>query len=161
MRKEDLVKTLALRTGKHPDVLNRYKATELAKMVAGSVYELSFDQCKMLLESIRKTGGASYRPFDNELNPSTGYMVALVGFERKVNRVWNTEDLRHVLNQWLSDISYTGDSIAFIGIWEHEDKLYLDLSQRFTDREMAVVTGQQRNQISIWDCVNKTEIKTS
>lgn len=160
MRKQTLVSHLALTTGRPVDVLNRYKVTELEKMV-GNPYQLTYEQARELLVSIRNTGGASYRPFDSELNPQFGYMVAIPGFERQVQRVWNSEDLRLVINQWLSDISYTGDSRAYIGVWEHDNKLYLDLAQRFIDLEIAIVTGKQRNQIAIHDCKNKRDIQTS
>lgn len=161
MNKQALITSLALRTGKHVDVLNRYKESALVEMFNNiEPLQLNYEQVSVLLRSLRNTGGASYRPADETLNPSTGYMCALVGFEKQVPRVWNSFDLQQVLNEWLSEISYTGDSFAFIGLWENDGTLYLDLSQHFTNRDKAVAMGQSRNQLAIWDCANKCEIKT-
>lgn len=161
MNKQALVTSLALRTGKPVDVLNRYKESALLEMYNTiQPLQLNYEQVSQLLKSIRNTSGASYRPSTGELNPTTGYMCALVGFEKQVPRVWNSYDLQQVVNEWLSDIQYTGDSAAFIGLWENEGTLYLDLSQHFVDRDKAVAMGYQRNQLAIWDCENKCEIKT-
>lgn len=123
--------------------------------------QLTSEQSKLLFDSLLRTGGASYCPLYDWLNPVTGYMCALVGFEKQVPVVWSSYDLQQVVNKWLSDIQYTGESAAFIGLWENDGILYLDLSQHFVDREKAVVMGYQRNQLAIWDCNNKCEIKTS
>lgn len=161
MNKQALVTSLALRTGKHVDVLNRYKESALVEMYNNlQPLKLDFEQVRTLLKSLRETNGASYRPSTGELNPATGYMCALVGFEKQVPRVWNSYDLQQVVNEWLSDIQYTGDSAAFIGLWENDGTLYLDLSQHFVDRNKAIAMGHQRNQLTIWDCANKCEIKT-
>lgn len=161
MNRQALITSLALRTGKHVDVLNRYKDSALAEMFNNiQPLQLNYEQVSLLLKSIRNTNGASYRPSTGELNPTTGYMCALAGFEKQVPRVWNSYDLQQVLNEWLSEISYTGDSAASIGLWENDGTLYLDLSQHFVDRDKAVAMGHQRNQLAIWDCANKCEIKT-
>jgi len=159
MRKEHLVKHLALTTGRSTDILNRYKVTELEKMV-GSPYQIDLDEARNLLVSIRKSGGASYRPLTGELNPDAGYMVAMIGFEKQIRRVWNSEDLRLVVNQWLTEISYTGDSRLFIGIWEQGETIYLDLAERRIDLEVAIILAKQRNQLAIYDCYNKKDIST-
>ena len=124
-------------------------------------FQLTYEQVVLITKSLLTTGGASYRPSTGELNPVTGYMCALVGFEKQVPRVWNMFDLQQVLNEWLSEIQYTGESAAFIGLWENDGTLYLDLSQHFVDRNKAIAMGHQRNQLTIWDCANKCEIKTS
>lgn len=162
MSKEILVNKLALLTGKHVDVLNRYKPEVLEQMATETKpLVLEYSEISRLMDSIRKTNGASYRPSTGTLNPVDGYMVAIPGYEKKVNRVWNTLDLAQVVNSWLAEIGYTGDSPAFIGLWEYDGILYLDLSQWFVDRDKAIAMGKLRNQIAIWDCANKTEINTT
>lgn len=162
MHRERLINTLALRTGISAGVLARYKDSALIEMKDNiKPLHLNYEQVSKIMNSINKTNGCSYRPLDNSFNPATGYMVALVGFERITNRIWNSYDLQSVLNEWLASIKYTGDSLAYIGLWENDGKLYMDLSQHFVDREKAIVMGKQRKQIAIWDCENKTEIKTS
>jgi len=158
MRKHHLVKHLALTTGRGTDVLNRYTVIELRKMF-DNPYELSYDECRNINVALR-SGGASYRPLTGELNTEFGYMVAVEGFGKIIPRVWASEDLRLVLNQWLKEISYTGDSRYFIGIWEHENQYHLDLSQRCIDLEAAIIAGKQRNQLAIYDCKNKKDIST-
>lgn len=162
MNKQQLAHALALRTGKHVDILMRYKEDVLRDMWnEATPLKLNYEQVSQICRSLITTGGASYRHSDGILNPAEGYMVALTGFEKKLPRVWNTEDLMETLNSWFADIRYTGDSAAFIGLWEHEGILYLDLAQRFIDRDKAIAMGKARNQLAIWDCNNKCEIKTS
>jgi hypothetical protein len=128
---------------------------------------IDFDTARKLLESLRNTGGASYSPFTGIVNPDKGYMVALLGYEKQVSCVWNTIDLKHVINYWLTENGMNGDKNAwqqwnaYLGLWEDNGKLYLDISQNITDEKVAVRLGEARKQICIYDCANKRVIKTS
>lgn len=128
---------------------------------------IDFDTATKLIESIRTTGGATYSPSSKVINPVSGYMVGLLGYEKQVKQVWNTIDLKHVLNYWLTETGMNADVKvweqwnAFIGLWESNGTLYIDISQNIAEQKIAVSLGQSRKQICIWDCANKVEIKTS
>ena len=127
--------------------------------------QLTFEEARLLMKSIQMTNGASYNPVAKVLNPLSGYMVAVPGYSKVTTRVWNTLDLMCVVNEWLhanariyADRKITGIAGIYIGLWEHEGKLYLDLSQRISSRASAINLGKDRKQLAIYDCYNTCDI---
>ena len=46
----------------------------------------------------------------------------------------------------------------YIGFWLNDGKLYLDAVRWVSKEKEAIRLGKKKNQISIWDCKNQTEI---
>lgn len=127
--------------------------------------QITFEEARLLMKSIQMTNGASYNPVARVLNPLSGYMVAVPGYSKVTTRVWNTLDLMCVVNTWLAanarvyaDRKITGIAGIYIGLWEHDGKLYLDLSQRIMAKASAINLGKSRNQLAIYDCYNTCDI---
>jgi hypothetical protein len=126
---------------------------------------ITLEEARVMMKSIQLTSGASYNPVARVLNPLSGYMVAVPGYSKVVPRVWSTIDLMEVVNNWLgenariyADRKITGVAGIYIGLWEHDGKLYLDLSQRIMSRASAINLGKDRKQLAIYDCYNTCDI---
>lgn len=130
-----------------------------------------------ILESVKRTNGASYDPVTGKLNPHTGYMVSLTGYTMivPVNDGFNLEMFRVMLQRYLDKrvwqkiidtnvqkLSLTANyGNVYIGIWKTNDSLVFDLSVRILDRIAALKFADENHQQAIWDCLAGKEIYPS
>lgn len=113
---------------------------------------------KIIKETFR-SGGASYNITTGESTPKTGYMVGLTGYE-EVHEVSNILDplLKNFITR---NAEVLADEKSFVGTWYNKakNKVYFDVSVNVNNLPDAIALGQMNNQIAIYDCANKTEIK--
>jgi len=118
-----------------------------------------------VFNSIQETGGATYNLNTSELNPNTGYIVALVGFERIIERKPITfSGFQDVLLPYLDRKVWDtigGREDIYLGFWIEQGKLYIDLVERIEDRADAIKEGFKRGQLAIWDASAKEVITIS
>lgn len=120
---------------------------------------------KQFVKATIENGGASFNLVTGELNPTTGYMVAIQGHEKIVPNVTSEKQLQYIISDFIrehaiilaSGISNEGN---FIGTWLHEGNLYLDVSCNVSNKADAIKVAKEGNQLAIWDCANNCEIKT-
>ncbi len=91
--------------------------------------------------------------------PTTGYMVALSGHEERVPVEAFTLD--RLIRYVKAHFDALMEDNMFLGAWANEGHVYLDVSERIADRELAVEVGKLRGQLAIWDVVSSQEISTS
>ena len=113
---------------------------------------------KTVLDEIFLEGGVSYNVTTGEVNPKTGYMVGILGFEKQYDLdTINANDLR----DYVSDNAYDlwGEN-RFVGGWINKktNKVILDVSVNITDVTNACYTGIINDQNYIYDCTNKRDI---
>ena len=113
---------------------------------------------KTVLDEIFLEGGVSYNVTTGEVNPKTGYMVGILGFEKQYDLdTIKANDLR----EYVLDNAYDlwGEN-RFIGGWvdAHTNKVVLDVSVNITDVTNACYTGIINKQKCIYDCSNKRNI---
>jgi hypothetical protein len=113
---------------------------------------------KTVLDEIFLEGGVSYNVTTGEVNPKTGYMVSILGFEKQYDLdTINANDLR----EYVLDNAYDlwGEN-RFVGGWIDTDtqKVVLDISVNITDVTNACYTGIINKQKCIYDCSNKSYI---
>lgn len=113
---------------------------------------------KIIKETFR-SGGASYNITTGESTPKTGYMVSLSGCEE-------VYEVSSMLDSLLKDFvnrnsELLADEKSFVGTWHNKtkNKVYFDVSVNVSNLPDAVELGRINNQIAIYDCANKTEIK--
>lgn len=116
-----------------------------------------------LYRSFQSTGGGSYNPTNGNMNPETGYMVSIPGFERIVKKPSNGNVFRSQFTNYFHsegiDSTLKADPNLYVGVWTHNGNMYLDVSEHFDDFSEAYSHGIRRNQIAIYDCENKQDIK--
>jgi hypothetical protein len=106
-----------------------------------------------ILTHAAENGGGTYtRTFDDDfwltVQKSDGYMVSLFGFELKVPQseltVWR---LTEFIKNRAEEFEY-----AYLGIWQDDDDVYLDVSIWVRDEETAERLAIQNAQLAFWDC---------
>lgn len=120
---------------------------------------------KQFVKATIENGGASFNLVTGELNPTTGYMVAIQGHEKIVPNVTSEKQLQYIISDFIrehaiilaSGISNEGN---YIGTWLHEGNLYLDVSCNVSNKADAIKVAKEGSQLAIWDCANNCEIKT-
>lgn len=113
------------------------------------------------IEDVNTKGGASLNLVTGNYNPTTGYMVAIANKEQ----TYHTLDKVSLKTYILANEQVLIDSNLYLGGWLSDNdgnkKVYLDLSEHFSDKAKAIQAGKDRNQIAIWDCANQKEIFTN
>jgi hypothetical protein len=113
---------------------------------------------KTVLDEIFLEGGVSYNVTTGEVNPKTGYMVSILGFEKQFDvDTIKADDLRDFVSNNAYDL--WGEN-RFVGGWIDTDiqKVVLDISVNITDVTNACYTGIINKQKCIYDCSNKRNI---
>lgn len=104
--------------------------------------------------TIVNTGGATYNINTGELDPTSGFIVSLVGFEKIVDIPKDLNEFQDIMNNYLQRIIWDqlmGRSDIYLGFWINADKLIIDLSERFEDRDGAILAGYKRGQKTIYN----------
>lgn len=117
---------------------------------------------KTLFKSIIQSNGASFNFQTGEINPITGYMVALEDFEYDYRIPECAHELADIVLDYVATpIVYNKikKPFIYIGFWINEGRLIVDLSENIMDRETAMAKGLERNQLAIYDCLDKQDIK--
>jgi len=107
-------------------------------------------------DNVAKDGGCSYNYNTGLMNPNKGYMVSLDGCE-EISKRLTKEVLTGYIVKHARDIEIN-DNI-FIGAWQSDNNIYLDLSINIDSLEKAWTQGMLNGQLAIWDCENSKEIQ--
>jgi hypothetical protein len=116
-----------------------------------------------IIDTVRREEGMSVK-IDSGLQPKDGYMVA----RKEYSKIVSAEDFfdatkgKKILGDFLKENRERFQKDQYLGIWWNTKtgKVYLDITDNISDRSKAESLGKERNQISIWDVVNKVEIQT-
>ena len=111
------------------------------------------------LPTVLKKGGASYNITTGDTTPKTGYMVSIDGYEEKHEC---SNILNHVVRDYVVRYSeILSDGETYLGGWldKQTSTVYLDVSMHISDLQEAIEFARNNNQIAIYDCKNKTEIR--
>lgn len=109
---------------------------------------------KKAFESVQKTGGASYGLFNQLLNPTTGYMVAISDKQSKYNLPDTFVDFKSIVSHYLAANAFPIDTElenVYLGFWHHNGELYVDFTELIEDENIAMLEGMKRKQIAIFD----------
>lgn len=111
---------------------------------------------------IKTDGGASYQIETGTLNPETGFMVSLSGYEYRmpvptdINK-WQDAVINYIVKG--GKVGMMVDDVSlYLGAWIDGDELYLDISENIPDFETAEKLGIERKQKAIFNCVNQQTI---
>lgn len=106
------------------------------------------------ISTAQQNGGGSYNLYTGEVNPSSGYMVALP-FEAIHSEVNKDNVLQYILQnaETLSAVN------RFFGLWFDNEKWYFDVSENVSKLSDAIRLGMAFDQLAIWDCENGVSIE--
>jgi len=118
-------------------------------------------------ESAASTAAAHHKGFSVSVrtgeSPPGGYMVAQVDHTHTYPAAILDDHAK--LTRAIDDMimaeknSFTGKQ-AYLGGWVHDGKLWLEPSDNFASKSMAVAAGRSRNQISVYSLPDYAEIPT-
>ena len=106
-------------------------------------------------------GGCTYSINSGEINPSSGFAVAMEHRELIVNELGLTSDklLRSYID---SNLDVLSSNNCYLGSWKSshngKDIYYLDCVEVIADRDDAIKCGIDNNQLAIYDLENEIEI---
>jgi hypothetical protein len=103
----------------------------------------------------KENGGGSYNFITGEINPTTGYMVALKDFQQ-VSAVLD-ENLVKMYTREHAEFLIRDD--VYLGLWLSNGLWYYDVSINVEGLANAVLMGVKNRQQAIWDCANNREIQ--
>lgn len=135
------------------------------KSHGGSGGRISSKLAQSVLEKVKANGGLSVNMLSGN-EPTAGYMVAKgtdLGDIVSADDFYDEAKIQGILNSYFKKHkSELSGSDNYLGIWHNTEdgQVYLDVSQNILDRTEAIIAGQTRDQISIWDVVNFEEIGT-
>lgn len=107
-----------------------------------------------VLESALKDNGISFSINTGACNLDHGYMASRYGCET-ISETLNLDIIIAYIKYRASELA---ELDAYLGIWYKNDQWYLDVSEHFLNRNMAIKYGKKNKQLAIWDCANCEEI---
>lgn len=109
-------------------------------------------------------GGGSTVSTHGQQVPSEGYVVSLGSKWAEViphrlvsNRAMFRDVLINFTVKFQRELSRHNH---FVGAWDENDELYLDVVEVIPDRQQAITAGVERDQIAIWGLAQTELIKT-
>lgn len=98
--------------------------------------------------------GASLDKQLKNITCDSGFMVSLLGYEK----IYNINDIEGIRNNIIEYQKIIHNN-EYIGIWKNDNKIYVDISKRYTYKKDAIKTGIKNKQLAIFDLKNKKDIK--
>lgn len=108
-----------------------------------------------LYNDLMENGGFTVDSDGN--SPDSGFMVAKENFESILPlHLVNNGLLATIVINYAKNLKSSSD---YIGAWIDDNKVYFDISERFTDLQNALNVGRDRNQIAIFNIGEFAEIR--
>lgn len=116
-----------------------------------------------LVNGTDRDGGATVTVLASRPVPASGYVVAVPGHELRVKIDGGVfRELRAYVERKRGVVAGAPVSRPrFYGTWVDGTDVVLDVVEVFSDRAQAVVAGQDRGELAIWDLSAGGEIRTS
>lgn len=110
-----------------------------------------------ILEYTINNGGIT---IDRNMNkPKSGYMVNIRPSQSKrFNLNESKTKLRLEIRKSYTELLTIPDNNAYLGIWIHKDKIFIEISHRYDSKEVAMQLSQDFNQLAIFDLNANKEI---
>lgn len=107
------------------------------------------------LASLKATKGFSFNINTGELNPRTGFMVAVSKDQEKIvsniARYKDSAILEDIKSFCQENAEKLADHDNWLGGWIEKGSLFLDVSEIFYSRSLAEIACRQRDQLAYFD----------
>jgi len=142
---------------------SEHDQTDHGNRDGASSSELDDETAAKIQQFTRDWGGLSIKMTDGSL-PDKGFMVSKPPTFSKIvpkEEFYDKEKGKAILREYMEknekDLA-TGTN--YLGTWENEGKIYLDVSMNISSESDAVSLGRDNNQKAVWDVINQKEIQT-
>lgn len=114
------------------------------------IRQAATEEKKMTVEEVKKiidNGGATLDGNGRAVSFRRGYQVS-----RRDCYTLNAEHIAEIAGA-LNDVLHRckGQANSFCGVWVDAGEVYIDISERITNRKKALSVGRARHQISVYD----------
>lgn len=114
---------------------------------------------KDLKEIIKKgiiNGGFTKNAYMEDISEKKGYIVSIEGYEK----IYNIDvDIAEIEKDVINYINISKNKKhLYVGLWVNDDKIYLDLSKHYKNKEKAVISGINNKQLAIYDIASNKSI---
>ena len=99
------------------------------------------------IQHVQDNGGGSYNMNTGDMNPKDGYFASMQGHETIVNHL-NEKTLFDFIK---ANVMSLTEEDKFIGAWDNDGRIHLDVSVKFDSKEEAIQFGRDNAQIAIYD----------
>lgn len=107
------------------------------------------------IKEIIKKGGETFTSELKVANIKNGYMVSILGYEKK----FDCKDAKNINDYIVNLQSKIKDKKGyFIGLWVYKREVYVDISINIIDKVEALEFGKKNKQISIYNVKNGNTI---
>ena len=116
------------------------------------------NELKNLIQKITLKGGLTLKSNEKELDALSGFMVSLAGYESKLS-LDNVSI--EIVNDYLQKARKMTKNIkhnVYVGFWIDNNILYLDLSIKIDNKQLALSVARKNNQIAIFDLENQISL---
>ena len=103
---------------------------------------------KIIADIASENGGISYNPTTGNLNPKTGYMVSLKGYEWITPKLTEKEVAYYIATRFRA----LSKSNRYLGLWYNGAEWVFDVSIHIASRESAIAFAKANDQGAVWDC---------
>lgn len=102
-----------------------------------------------------KNGGFTIDKELKDITEKSGYMVSIYGLEKTYNI--NNDYMESLEKDILSYKELIKDKKnMYIGLWIDNDIIYLDISKHYKNKQKAIISGINNDQLSIYDIKNNS-----
>lgn len=112
-----------------------------------------------LKETIKQgisNGGFTKNAYMEDIREKKGYIVSIEGYEKIYNIDVDIAEIEKDVIEYINIIK--NKKHLFIGLWVDDDKIYLDLSKHYKNKEKAIINGINNKQLAIYDIANNKSI---
>lgn len=112
-----------------------------------------------LKEIIKKgisNGGFTKNAYMEDISEKKGYIVSIEGFEKIYNINADIAEIEKDVIEYINIIK--NKKHLYIGLWVDNDKIYLDLSKHYKNKEKAILNGINNKQLAIFDITKDESI---
>ena len=88
-----------------------------------------------------------------EINKNYGFMVSIMGYEK----TFDPCDLGNI-KKTVIDYQKRLKTSQFIGLWQHDGLVYIDISRHYTNKQDAIKNGILNKQLAIYDLSKNKDI---
>ena len=114
------------------------------------------ENLKDIIKQGIKNGGFTKNAYMEDITEKKGYIVSIEGFEKIYHINGDISEIEKDVINYINIIKNKRNH--YIGLWVDDDKIYLDLSKHYKNKEKAVINGINNKQLAIYDIANNKSI---
>lgn len=114
------------------------------------------ENLKDIIKQGIENGGFTKNEYMEDITEKTGYIVSIEGYEKIYPINSDISEIEKDVVNYINIIKHKKH--LYVGLWVDDDKIYLDISKHYRNKEKAVINGINNKQLAIYDISNNKSI---